>query len=384
MGLMNWIKGQFIEIIEWPQEDDGVLLWKFPDEDHQIKQGAQLTVRETQHAVFVNEGQVADIYGPGRHELVTRNMPVLSDLRGWKYGFESPFKVEVYFINTKLFSNNKWGTRSPVRVYDPEFPSGVDMRAFGTFNFRVSDPGQFFKFAGNKNLFTTESILDHFRSMMVTEFSTTLKKSGKTLREIDMKANELGGELLPLMADDFGEVGLTIEDFFVESVTLPPEIREELAEQDMEMRKKRKSMSLDNEMEMQNLMGKANMSQNVGDMDKFMKFQMGSSMDSPGGEGQEGGGQMSEMMKMMMSMGMANNMMQNMQGSMGGQPQQPQQQQPQAAPQQPQAAAPAGEDAASEKEKVMATLKQLGELKEMGVLTEEEFNKKKADLLAKL
>ncbi|MFW5658628.1 MAG: SPFH domain-containing protein [Bacteroidota bacterium] len=376
---MNWIKGQFIEIIEWPQEDDSVLLWKFPDEDHQIKQGAQLTVRETQHAVFVNEGQVADIYGPGRHELVTRNMPLLSDLKGWKYGFESPFKVEVYFINTKLFSNNKWGTRAPVRVYDPEFPSGVDMRAFGTFNFQVTDPGKFFRFAGNKNLFTTESILDHFRSMMVTEFSTTLKKSGKTLREIDMKANELGADLLPLMEDDFNEIGLTVRDFFVESVTLPPEIREELAAQDMELRKKRKSMSVENEMEMQNLMGKANLSQNIGDIDKFMKFQMGSSMDSPGGEGQGGSGDMSEMMKMMMSMGMANNMMQNMQGSMGGQQQAPQQQ----APQQ-QAQAPAQDAGDSERDKVMATLKQLGELKEMGVLTEEEFNKKKADLLAKL
>jgi len=164
MGLFSFIKGQFIDVIEWPQEDRDRLVWKFPRGDNEIKNGAQLTVREGQVALFVSEGELGDVFGPGRQELATRNLPILTSLRSWKYGFDSPFKADVYFLSTRQFSNMKWGTRNPIMVSDPEF-SLVQMRAFGTFNFRITDAAKFYReFAGNKASIETEDILDHFRS----------------------------------------------------------------------------------------------------------------------------------------------------------------------------------------------------------------------------
>ena len=389
MGLFSFIRGELIDVIEWPNQEDDILIWKFPRKDNEIKMGAQLTVREGQSAIFLNEGKMADVFGPGRHELTTRNMPLMTTLKSWKYGFDSPFKADIYFVNQKHFRNMKWGTRNPIPFTDPEY-SIVNLRAFGSFNFRIGDAATFFKeFAGNQPDVDTAEVLDDFRSSVVTEFSSALKKSGKSINEIFLKSNDLGDDLLPILQEDFNAFGLELTKFLVENVSLPEEIQQEIRDQDMELRKLRKSGSIQNELEMQNLMGKAQLSQNVGDMDKFMKFQMASGMDNPQGEGGQGGGgnQMQEMMQMMMGMGMANNMMQNMQGSvMSGtmpNPRQQQQQQQQQQPQQ-QPADGDGDGGGDEQQEIMTQLKQLGELKEAGILTDEEFEAKKADLLSRL
>jgi membrane protease subunit (stomatin/prohibitin family) len=373
MGLLNFIRGQFIDVIDWAEQGDDQLLWKFPRQDNEIKMGAQLTVREGQVAIFLNEGKMADVFQPGRHELTTRNMPILTSLKSWKYGFDSPFKADVYFINTKQFRNMKWGTRNPVMVSDPDF-SLVPLRAFGTFNFKVKDAGVFFKeFAVNQPSLETEELVEAFRSLVVTEFSNALKQSGSTLQEINMRANELGNHLLPIIKPDFDAIGIEVTSFLVENVSLPEEIQKELTAQDMAYRRAKREGGLKNELEMQNLMARASMSQQVGDVNKFMQFQAASGMNQPGGSPAAGmGGDMAEMMKMMMGMNMAQNMMQNLQ-----QMQQPATAQPAAG-----ADAPSSDDAA--RAKIMETLKQLGELKAAGVLTDAEFETKKAELLAKL
>ena len=138
------MKAPFIEIIEAPTPDPNLLMWKYADEDQEIKNGAKLTVRETQHAMFLNEGQLADVFGPGLHTLSTENIPLLSRLKGWKYGFESPFKADIYFFNTHQFINNKWGTPAPILMKDPEFGQ-VRIRAFGSFDFKIADVATFFR-----------------------------------------------------------------------------------------------------------------------------------------------------------------------------------------------------------------------------------------------
>jgi len=144
MGIFNIIKGEFIDVIEWVDDTTDTLVFKFPDEDKAVKNGAQLTVRESQVAVLVNEGIIADVYGPGRHELTTSNMPILTKLKSWKYGFESPFKVDIFFVGTKQFVNEKWGTSNPVPMRDQDFGL-VRIRAFGIFAFKVDDAGTFLK-----------------------------------------------------------------------------------------------------------------------------------------------------------------------------------------------------------------------------------------------
>ncbi|MEL6845041.1 MAG: SPFH domain-containing protein, partial [Bacteroidota bacterium] len=138
MGLFDFIKGQFIDVIEWVDYQRDVLVWKFPDQDKEVKMGAQLTVRESQAAILINEGKMADVFEPGRYELTTRNMPIMTTINSWKYGFDSPFKVDIYYFNTRQFTDNKWGTPSPVTIPDSKFGQ-VELRSFGTYNFRISD-----------------------------------------------------------------------------------------------------------------------------------------------------------------------------------------------------------------------------------------------------
>ncbi len=144
MGIWEFVKSELIDVIEWLDDTGDTLVWRFPDQDHQIKMGAKLTVREGQAAVFVNEGQIADVFSPGLYSLSTQNMPVLTTLRSWKYGFESPFKAEVYFVNTRNFLDLRWGTQNPIMIRDPDFGM-VRLRAFGTYGIRVTDPGKFMK-----------------------------------------------------------------------------------------------------------------------------------------------------------------------------------------------------------------------------------------------
>lgn len=335
--VFSFLRRQFIEIIEWVDETRDTLIWKFPDEDREIKMGAQLTVRESQVALLVNEGKIADVYGPGRHELTTRNMPILSDLRGWKYGFASPFKVDVYFVSTREFQNLKWGTAQPVMVQDPEL-SLVPLRAFGTFAIKVKEAVVFFReFAGTDPVLTVEEFLEGgFRSLVVTKFSDALKRSGRSLAEINAQANQLGEVLLPLLQPEFERMGLALTRFLVESVTLPEEVQKQLLEQDMELRKLRRKVGL---------------SQEVEDMNKFLQFQAGQGLEKESGTG---------VARSALEMGLGFQMAQQMQQ------------------------AASGKASPEERTQLLATLKELAALKEAGVLTEEEFQAKKKDILSRL
>ena len=171
MSIWDRLKNELIDIIEWTDDSANTMVWRFPRHQNEIKYGAQLTVRESQQAVFVNEGQIADVFSPGRYKLETQNIPILSTLKGWKYGFNSPFKAEVYFINTKNFTDQKWGTKNPIMLRDAEF-GPVRLRAFGSFALKVTDAKKFIKeIAGTQAHFTTEEIGDQLRNLIVTRFT---------------------------------------------------------------------------------------------------------------------------------------------------------------------------------------------------------------------
>jgi membrane protease subunit (stomatin/prohibitin family) len=336
--VFSFLRRQFIEIIEWVDETRNTLIWKFPDEDREIKMGAQLTVRESQVAIFVNEGKIADVFPPGRYELITRNMPILSDLKGWKYGFNSPFKVDVYFVSTREFTGLRWGTQQPITVSDPDF-SLVPLRAFGTFHMRVRDAAKFFReFAGTDPVVTVEEFLDGgFRSLVVSYFANALKASGQTLVEINARANQLGEALLPYLQPEFERVGLELTRFFVESVSLPEDIQKQLLDQDFELRRMRK---------------KVQMSQEVEDMQRFLQFQAGQGLEK--GDGGSGLGRAA--IEMSMGMQMAQQMGQTS----------------------------SGKASAEERAQILQTLKELAQLKDAGILTEAEFEAKKQELLRRL
>ena len=176
MGLFEKLRNELIDIIEWKDDTHDTMVWRFPRYQSEIKNGAQLTVRESQGAILVEEGKFADVFQPGRYELKTENIPILTTIRGWKYGFNSPFKVDVYFVNTKEFLNLRWGTANPVTVVDPSLHKAINLRAYGSYNFKISsDPTAFLrKVAGTNGNLDTDAISDMLRSFAVTEFSDYL------------------------------------------------------------------------------------------------------------------------------------------------------------------------------------------------------------------
>lgn len=233
MALFNKIKqkafGEFIDIIEWTDDTSDTMIWRFPRYNSEIKNGAQLTVRETQVAVLVNEGQFADVFQPGRHELTTSNMPILTTIRGWKYGFNSPFKVDVYFVNTKQFLNQRWGTANPIMMRDPEF-GPIRLRAFGSYNFRVQeDPIPFIKnVAGTSGEFTTEGISEQLRNFVITKFTDYLGESKIAALDLAANMNEFSQELTIGLKDEFAEYGIELTRFLVENISLPEAVEEAL------------------------------------------------------------------------------------------------------------------------------------------------------------
>jgi membrane protease subunit (stomatin/prohibitin family) len=224
MGIWDFIKGELIDVIEWIDDSGDIIVWRFPDQDHQIKMGAKLTVRESQAAVFVNEGQVADVFSPGLYTLNTQNMPVMTTLRSWKYGFESPFKAEVYFVNTKNFLNMKWGTQNPVMMRDPDF-GVVRFRAFGSYGIRVKDPGLFMKeVVGTNGCFTTDNIDGQLRSMIVSAFTSMLGRSDSGALDLAANYRVMGDKAQADMEPDFQKFGLSLTRFIIENISLPPEV----------------------------------------------------------------------------------------------------------------------------------------------------------------
>lgn len=224
MGLWDAIKSEFIQIIEWLDDSSNTLVYRFPVHDQEIKMGAQLTVRENQVALFINEGQLADIFKPGRYELSTQNMPILTTLRGWKYGFDSPFKAEVYFFNTRLFTDLKWGTQNPVMMRDAEFGM-IRMRAFGTYATRIADPKEFFNtIVGTQGLTTTEDILGQLRSIIISHLSDIVAESKIAALDLASSYRELGQLAQKELAPSFQSFGLELPRFVIDNISLPEEV----------------------------------------------------------------------------------------------------------------------------------------------------------------
>ena len=213
-----------IEIIEATTADPNLLMWKYEDKDKEIKNGAQLTVRESQQAMLLNEGQLADVFQPGRHKLSTENIPIISRLKGWKYGFESPFKADVYFFNTHQFINNKWGTPAPILLRDPQFGQ-VRVRAFGSFDIRIADVGLFFKqYAGTYKQLTIFELQYQLRDFIVPKFGEVLAQENFSVIDVAGNISDLSKKIEPHLKPYFLQLGIELTQFIITSVTLPEEV----------------------------------------------------------------------------------------------------------------------------------------------------------------
>lgn len=214
----------FLEIIESVTPDPNLLMWKYPDSDKEIKNGAKLTVRESQTAILISEGQLSDIFQAGMHELSTKNIPILSRLKGWKYGFESPFKVDVYFFNTHQFINNKWGTPTPILMRDPEFGQ-VRIRAFGSFDIKINDVGVFFKeYAGTYPQLTIFELQTQLRDFIAPKFGEVLARENISVIDVAGNISDLSKKIEPHLKPYFLQLGIELTQFIVTSVTLPDEV----------------------------------------------------------------------------------------------------------------------------------------------------------------
>lgn len=223
-SITNLVRGQFIDVIEWTSDNPDTMVWKYDRNGKDIMMGAQLTVRESQVAIFVNEGQIADVYTPGRYELTTQNMPIMTTLKAWKFGFDSPFKADVYFINTRQFLDRKWGTSNPVMMRDAEFGM-IRLRAFGIYSFRVDDPVKFLQEVfGTSSLFSTEGVEGQIKRTLVSGLSDAIAES--KIPALDLAANyeELGDIARRTMNPKLAALGLMLCDFIIENISLPEEV----------------------------------------------------------------------------------------------------------------------------------------------------------------
>jgi membrane protease subunit (stomatin/prohibitin family) len=224
MGLMDWGKAQFLDIIEWLDDSNDTLAWRFPIRDQEIQNGGKLVVRESQEAVFVNEGQMADVFKPGTHTLTTQNLPILATLKGWKYGFNSPFKSEVYFTSTKLYNDLKWGTSNPIMMRDADFGM-LRIRAFGIYSLRVKDSGKFLKeLVGTNGVYTVGDVSEQLRKTIMSRFTDVLGEAKIPALDLAAKYDELSDLVKAKMQAEFETYGLEIAKFFVENISLPEEV----------------------------------------------------------------------------------------------------------------------------------------------------------------
>lgn len=230
MPIWDKLKNEFIDIIEWLDDTQDTMVYRFERYQNEIKNGAKLTVRESQMAVFVNEGQIADVFGPGMYTLNTANLPILATLKGWKYGFNSPFKAEVYFVNTKNFTDRKWGTKNPIILNDDRFGM-LEIRSFGTYAIRISDPGKFIKeIVGTDGEFTTDEVDQQLRSIVVTRFTDAVGESRIPVEGFAGNVNELSEFAHGALTPEFMEYGIELTKFLVENVSMPEEIKKEIFE----------------------------------------------------------------------------------------------------------------------------------------------------------
>ncbi len=234
MGIFDEIKKklshEFIDIVEWLDYTDDTIVHRFERYQNEIKNGAQLIVREGQTAVFINEGKLADVFTPGTYTLNTQNLPILATLKGWKYGFNSPFKAEVYFVNTHLFTDEKWGTKNPITLNDDRFGL-VEIRAFGTYAFKINDAGKFIiDIVGTDANFTNYEINEHLKSLISTRFTDTIGEANLPIELYAANTTELSETCLEVMQPEFNSVGISLEKFFIENVSMPEELKKEIFE----------------------------------------------------------------------------------------------------------------------------------------------------------
>ncbi|MFN3376320.1 MAG: SPFH domain-containing protein [Burkholderiaceae bacterium] len=347
MALMDFIKKQFIDIIQWTEDGDGTLAWRFPMRDMEIQTGGTLIVRESQMAVFVNEGQVADVFGPGTYKLSTQTLPVLTYLKNWDKLFESPFKSDVYFFSTRQQLDQKWGTPQPITIRDQDF-GAVRLRAFGNYAYRIADPKLFHtEVSGTRDRYLVAELEGQLRGMVLQHISNAIAASGVPFLDLAsnqmMFAQALAQELGPV----FAKLGLALENVTVQNVSLPEELQKILDQ-------------------------KIGMGMVGNDMAKFMQYQTAQSIPKfAEASGGGGSGIAGDAMGLGAGVALGQVLAQNLQaGLQGGGT----------------AAAAAAPVAAVgvRPDEVMATLEKLGDLKAKGILTQEEFDAKKAELLKKL
>jgi excisionase family DNA binding protein len=288
MGITDFFKGELLEIIEWTDDSRDTLSWRFPDEDKAIKNGAQLIVRESQVAQFVYLGEFGDTFKPGKHSLTTDNIPILTRLKSWKFGFNSPFKADVYYVVTRLFTGNKWGTSNPVMLRDNDF-GVVRLRAFGTYDFKIIEPKTFLReVAGSDHNFRLDEFSDTMRSRIVSIFTDAIASAKIPVLDVASRYSELGEALLPLINPAVtSKYGLEISSFIVENVSVPPEVEQAID--------KRSSMAA------------------IGNLNDFVKYQMGKGFEAGGGSAGAAG----TAAELAVGFGLAQQMMQ--QGFAGGQ-----------------------------------------------------------------
>ena len=332
MALMDFIKKQFIDIIEWVEDGDGTLAWRYPVADREIQYGGSLTVRESQMAVFVNEGKVADVFGPGLYKLTTQTLPVLTYLKNWDKLFESPFKSDVYFFSTRQQIDQRWGTTQAVTIRDKDF-GAVRLRAFGNYAYRIADPKKFHtEISGTRERYTAAELDGQLRAQMLQHISDAVASAG--IPFLDLAANQV-------------EFAKQLCDATVQNVSLPEELQKVLDQ-------------------------KIGMGMVGNDMGKFMQYQTAQAIPKfAEGSAQGGGGIAGDAMGLGAGVALGQVMAQTLQQSLQGGA---------AAA----AAAPAAASASIKPDEVMATLEKLADLKAKGILTDEEFSTKKAELLKKL
>ena len=342
MALMDFIKKQFIDVIQWTEDGDGTLAWRFPMSGMEIQNGGQLVVRESQMAVFVNEGKVADVFGPGTHKLTTQTLPVLTYLKNWDKLFESPFKSDVYFFSTRQQIDQKWGTPQPITIRDKDF-GAVRIRAFGNYAFRIVDPKLFHtEISGTRETYSVSDVDGQLRGLVMQNISTAIAASGIPFLDLAANQMEFAKALSAQLEPEMAKLGLKMESMTVQSVSLPEELQKILDQ-------------------------KIGMGMVGNDMGKFMQYQTAQAIPKFAEGGGGGGGVAGDAMGLGAGVALGQVLAQNLQAGLQAQP-----------------AAAAAVAVGLKPDDIIATLEKLGDLKAKGILTAEEFDAKKAELLKKL
>ena len=344
MALMDFIKKQFIDILEWTESGDGTLAWRYPMSGNEIQYGGSLTVRESQVAVFVNEGKVADVFGPGMYKLSTQTLPVLTYLRNWDKLFQSPFKSDVYFFSTRQQIDRRWGTTQPVTIRDKDF-GAVRLRAFGNYAYAIADAKLFHTaLSGTREQYTVEDLDGQLRGLMLQHISDAVAQSGVPFLDLAANQIEFARQLQEATAPEFAKLGLALASVTVQNVSLPEELQKVMDQ-------------------------KIGMGMVGNDMGKFMQYQTAQAIPKFAEGAAGGGGVVGDAMGLGAGVALGQVMAQQLNQGLQG-----------AGPAGAAAAAPSG----LKPEEIMATLEKLADLKAKGILTEEEFSAKKAELLKKL